>query len=344
MFSNKTSRIKYLALLPIVLVILVSGCTMPIGPTPTGSGGVVIEAFEPDLQVSEIYSGEPITFQLKFRNTGSVKAENVFAELFGLDEDWCCESVGLPGEGPWRNNEKLPNEEKCRYTSEGFPMLPPDPAAGTSGETFVCSWSYRAPDIPRNLPSVGYRPMARLFYTYHTTSSNSITFGSHQDIRGIQDVGGALPMSTTDTTLSPISITMETKSPIRFWTAGMEQGEVTFPIEINIENVGGGIACATDSQIYQSCKLPVGGENAKNKIKLEIIPDPGLQIQDECSDFTNTGGKIITLWKGQSNSIACDVTATGLENKGPVQKSIAVKATYEYAVDAETSIRVVGRE
>jgi len=331
-----------LVIFPILFVILVSGCAIPIGPSQPRAGGLVVESFEPDLQVSEISSGEPISFQLKFRNMGSLRAENVFAEIFGLDESWCCETVGIPGEGPWRNKEKLPNEDKCRYTGEGFSLLPPDPQAGTLGETFMCTWSYRAPSLPKNLPSVPYIPTARLFYTYKTILSKSITFGSHQDLRAIQDIGGALPASTTSSTSSPISITMQTKSPIRFWTIGVETGEAIFPIEIDIENIGGGIACANEGGVSKSCKLLTGGEEPKNKIILKISPGPGLQLQDECRDFEQ--GKIITLWKGQSNSIACEVRATGLESKGPIQKSISIEAEYEYFIDTETSIRVVGME
>ena len=36
--------------------------------------------------------------------------------------------------------------------------------------------------------------------------------------------------------------------------------------------------------------------------------------------------------------------AAGLEAKGPVQRSITIEAEYEYTIDIETSIRVVGTE
>jgi hypothetical protein len=337
---DREHKNKYLVILPILFIILVSGCTFPINPPQPQAGGLVVEAFVTDLQVSEMYSGEPVTFQLKFRNTGSLKAENVFAELFGLDESWCCEMVGIPGEGPWINKEKLPNEEKCRYPGEGFSLLPPDPQAGTQGETFTCTWSYKAPAIPKNLPSVPYIPTTRLFYTYKTILSKTITFGSHQDLRAVQNIGGTLPASTTSSTISPISISMQIKSPIMFWTTSYGTGEVTFPIEIDITNVGGGMACASESGLPKSCKLLVGGEKSKNRVILKITPGAGLELQDECMDFKN--GETITLWRGQSNSIACDVKAIGLEPKGPVQKTITIEAAYEYAIDTDTSIRVVG--
>ena len=330
---------RYLAVLSILFVIAVSGCISP----QAQSGGVTIEAFTTDLQVSEIYSGEPVAFQLKFRNTGSVRAENVFAELFGLDESWCCELVGISNEGPWTSSkEKLPNEEGCRYSGQGLSLLPPDPQAGTSGETSTCTWSYRTPSIPKNLPSVPFTPTVRLYYTYKTIVSELITFGSHQDLRAVQNTGGTLPVSTTSSTASPISLSLQTKSPIRFWTSGDGTGEVTFSVVIDINNAGGGMACASDSGLFKSCKLPVGGEGSKNKIILKITPGSGLQLQGECSDFV--GGKIITLWKGESNSISCDVKATGLEQTGSVQRTITVEASYEYAIDSSITIRIVGVE
>ncbi|MCK4714477.1 MAG: hypothetical protein KAT35_02805, partial [Candidatus Aenigmarchaeota archaeon] len=64
-------------LLSIFSVLAVSGCTTPV---QTGSG-VVIQEFTPGF--TEIYPGEPIVFYLKFKNTGSVEATNVFAEVLG---------------------------------------------------------------------------------------------------------------------------------------------------------------------------------------------------------------------------------------------------------------------
>jgi hypothetical protein len=75
-------------LLPIFFVLAASGCTTTV---QTGSG-VVIQEFTPGF--TEIYPSEPIVFYLKFKNTGSVEATNVFAEVLGLDEDWAASSSG----------------------------------------------------------------------------------------------------------------------------------------------------------------------------------------------------------------------------------------------------------
>ena len=333
-----------LLLFSILIVVVVSGCiipTLPISPTTPSAGGLGVESFTTDLQLSEFYSEEPITFQIKFRNTGSMKANNVFAELLGLDEDWCCDDIG---EGSWTiGKEKLPNEDKCRYTGDGFTMDPPNSDMGTQGESAVCSWSYMTPDIPKNIPSVPYHPSVRLFYSYKTIFQRTITFGSHQDLRNIQDLGGSLPVSSGVVTSSPVLLTLNVNSPVRFWTTGTGIGEVTFPIEINIENVGGGVACATDSFISKSCKSAHGGQEAKNKIKLKIDVGSDLTLGEECQEFGSGYGNIVSLWKGKSNSITCDVKVSGLTNTGSVQKKITLEAVYEYTIDSDMEIRVTGK-
>ena len=182
-----TKTLSWIPILLLVLVVCASGCTN----TKTAGKGVIIEAFEPDHP--EIYSGEPVVFRLLVRNTGSVEARNVHAELLGIDEDWCCKPAGTPEEkGRWLNREKLPNEEECRYNGEGFSLAAPDPSMGTSGGTHTCTWSYRAPTIERGF-SLTYRPTARVFYTYSTTTTKLITFGSSAELR--------IPVSYTHLTL-----------------------------------------------------------------------------------------------------------------------------------------------
>ncbi len=330
-----------LLLFSVLVVIVVSGCISPISPITPSAGGLSVESFTTDLQLSEFYSEEPITFQIKFRNTGSVKAENVFAELLGLDEDWCCDDIG---KGPWTGGkEKLPNEDKCRYTGDGFTMDPPNPEMGTQGESAVCSWTYMTPDIPKNIPNVPYHPSVRLFYSYKTIFQRTITFGSHQDLRNIQDLGGSLPVSTGTLTSSPILLTLDVNSPVRFWTTSTGNGEVTFPIEISIENIGGGVACATKSSIHKSCKSTQGGQEAKNKIRLKINVGPDLMLGEECQEFGSVDGNVVSLWKGKSNAITCDVKVSGLMNTGSVQKKITLEAAYEYVIDSDMEIKVTGK-
>ena len=61
-----------------------SGCTTTgIG---AGSGsGVVIETFEPEF--NNVYIKEPVTFQIKIKNAGSVESDKGVLEILGLETE-----------------------------------------------------------------------------------------------------------------------------------------------------------------------------------------------------------------------------------------------------------------
>jgi hypothetical protein len=345
MVTERLSEAKLFFLaLPVLAIILVSGCTT--GSTVSGNG-VIVKEFAPEF--TEIYAGEPVTFRLLMQNQGSVNANNVHAELLGLDEDWCASQTGgnTCKSSAGNRAEMLPNEPECQYTGTNFNMLAPDPTRGTSGGSHICTWTYNAPPIQKGF-TITYTPTVRVFYAYNSGVVKLITFGSSNELRNIQDTGGKLPAETKSQTSSPIMLDIQTKGPIRFW-----QGEngVIVPVEITINNVGGGIACAdpNSGKIQGSCKSTVAqsGENAQNKVKLTISfgtdSSSKMSLQGEaCAGFST--GKVISLWKGQSNSIVCEVLAAGLNSVSTVQRMIQVTADYEYYTDTSSSIKVIGRE
>jgi hypothetical protein len=329
------SKTKLILLLSLALV-LVSGCTTQT----TGGNGVMVKDFGPEF--GEIYAGEPINFRLLVKNEGSVNAQNVHAELLGLDEDWCDETKATKGceASAGGRKEKMPNEPECSYKGDGFNMLAPDPQRGTEGSQHICTWSYKAPPIPKGF-EITYTPTVRVFYSYKSGVVKLITFGSSSELRTIQDTGGKLPTETVSTTSSPVQLSIETKGPIRFW---QEESKVIFPLEITIRNTGGGVACAFDDNAVtkDACKVQ-SGEAPKNKIRLMItFGNAEMELMDECKEFK--GGKTISLWKGQSNSIVCEVEATSLGSGATIQRMIKAEAFYEYYTDTESSIKVIGRD
>ncbi len=340
--------------LPFLAVLLISGCTWP-GTTTTGGSGVVVKEFAPEF--TSIYAGEPVTFRMLIKNEGSVDAINGFADLLGLDEDWCASQTGAgikscdPSSGTNRP-EKLPNEDACQYTNtNGFKLLAPDTQRGTQGGTQICTWTYKAPSIEKGFTIV-YTPTVRTFYTYKSGVVKLITFGSSSELRTIQDTGGKLPTETVSTTSGPVQLSIETKGPIRFWSE--EENSVLLPLEITIKNVGGGIACAGSSTAYKTnspnantCRA-TAGETPKNKVRIKIsfgtdtATVKKMTLSTECTDFET--GKTISLWKGQSNTIVCEVTASGLSSGATIQRMISVEAAYDYYTDTTSSITVIGRK
>jgi hypothetical protein len=308
---------KALLIVSIVFSMLVSGCAwLPFGLPQTGtSGGVVIEDFSPDL--SEVYTGEPIKFTLKVRNTGSVESEKTFAELLGLDEDWYDDF-----------EERFPNEAECRYDGSGFDLLPPSPDHGTQGESHICTWDYDAPSDIINGASVSYDATARVFYTYRTEVVKSVTLASREEMISMQQQGRTLPADTISSTSSPVSVTVDTTSPIRVF-----DDVATFPIEISIENVGGGVPCRENE-----CKKT--GEEKWNEIKLSIaLPDGISMAGTGCNSFSGNGD-YISVWPGKPNKITCDVSVDANDLTGPTQKAIRVSAEYSYFVDKTITVLV----
>jgi hypothetical protein len=295
-----------------------SGC---INPVQTGSG-VVVQEFTPGF--SEVYPGEPITFFLKFKNIGSVEAEEVFAELLGLDEDWAASSKGL---GTILNNEMLPQETQCQYPNMGnhYTMKPPDPFYGTEGETATCTWKYRAPSIPGGF-GVTYPLTARLFYNYRTGLVKSFTILSSDELMRYNQQGKTLPSSTVSSTSSPITITAEARNPVRFW-----ESSITFPIAITFSNTGGGMVCLKDQ-----CKKTKGQEWNQLVFSIEEISN-GITV-----DCFGREGTPLDVWPGRDNTIVCDVTVSDTSRiTGHEERTIGISADYSYFTDAEASITVL---
>jgi len=329
-------RIFVILALPLLAILLVSGCTN--GTIGAGKGVSVI-GFEPDH--FEIYSGETINFRARMRNDGYVEVRGAHAELLGLDEDWCGDKATtgcVLSSG--KRLEKLPNEAECQYKGSGFNLVPVDRQAGTTGGEKICTWTYKAPLLSKGF-EISYTPIIRVFYPYKSATTKLITFASSNELRRIRDSGGSLPAETIGDTEGPIQLRIETKGPIRFL-----EDRVVFPLEITITNLGNGAPCSTgessEDRLKDACKGTVSGEEAKNKVTLKISLDDQTAVLDEECKALASYGKVLPLLKGQ-NSFVCDVQVSGLNPAAPVQKSILVEAFYEYFFDTSSSIKVIGR-
>jgi hypothetical protein len=318
------------ALLAIILVLLASGCTTS---TVTTGNGVVIESFDSG-GITEVYPGEPITFHLKVMNTGSVEATNVFGELLGLDEDWATSSGPSSISGnKVLNGEILPRETSCQYTNAGSgnDLAPPDPIYGTEGQVTECTWMYKTPDIPQGMNPT-YDITARLYYTYRTDLIESFSILSTAQLKEYIQQGRTVPANTASSTRSPVTITAESRSPIRFWS---ESG-IDFPLAITVSNTGGGMAC-----LEGRCKKASDGGNVWNKVVLKIEPmGDGLSLGDECSQYAS--GAEIEVWPNRDNTIICDIKVSQVSDiVGVQERMLKISAEYGYFIDAQSSIEVL---
>ncbi len=321
------------ALLAISLV-MVSGCTMPGTPfdsnTPAGAG-IVIESFGTEPKMTEVYSGEEVKFVLKFRNTGTQKAENCFAELLGLDQMW----KGAAGTRTNPNNQEVfPDESSCQYDNRGgwITLLPPDPATGIEGGDKICTWRYVSPVV--YVPHVDYKPRARVFYDYKSFLIKTITIVPKEELVVLQNQGKSLPVETSSKSNAPISLDMETRSPIRTHGTG---NILTFPIVINIENIGGGTVCANSER----CRKFTEGGSLWNQFKLTIeLPDSMSFEPGSCGNGGNVAEEDIYLVAGKSQTIVCKVMVNSIPER-LVQKNIRVTAEYGYFIDKTIELSVL---
>ncbi len=227
--------------LSLFLVLLVAGCILD--PVSGYGGGVVIETF--DTPFSEVYSGEPVGFRLKVRNTGTRDASSIMPVITGLD-DWVMKS------------------DTCMM---GWDTLgAADPSIGSAGGTENCEWTYFAPEVPKGLTST-YSPAVRLYYGYSSSMVKNIMFASSEELRLMKDSGQTIPVQTASQTSGPVQIDIETQNPIRFWG-----GMVTFPLKITIKNSGGGVVCPSVSD----CEA---GQNL-NKISLDLSSSGDISFSD----------------------------------------------------------------
>jgi hypothetical protein len=321
--------LKSILILPI-LIVLVSGCTFPGTTSSVETGnGVVIKEFAPLF--SEVYSQEPIKFNLKFKNTGSVKAEGVFAEVIGIDNDWYDSSFNVGGPWSTTGSEKFPDQESCRHNGNHADLLPPDQQYGTEGESMTCTWTYKAPKIPDGA-KIEYDVWARVFYTYSTTTIKSITAGSQEQIKRYIEDGKSIPVSTVQTTSSPIQLSLTVQEPIRYW-----EDRTEIPVKIGISNVGGGTPCKEGE-----CKKTSQGhdDDSWNKIMLKISFPEGedIRLAGGCEEFSE--GREVLILPGQENSITCKLELGDLDTESIEQRTIGLSAEYSYFVDQKTTIKV----
>jgi hypothetical protein len=322
-------KIKIIAMIFVsISSILTSGCVFDNIPfdsqTPAGSG-IVIESFRTEPELSEVYSNEELNFVLKFRNTGSVKAENCYAELLGLDQLW--EGKDDTKKNP-RNQEVFPYERECQYDQMGnwVVLLPPDPSAGIEGGDKICTWGYVAPDVPPGIYA-DYRPRARVFYDYKSFLIKTITIVPKEELVVLQNQGKSLPVETTSKSDSPISMEIETRSPIRTYGKTL-----TFTMVIKIENIGGGTACKDSDK----CRKYTEGGAEWNVFKLYIKLPDGMGFEPESC----TGDEDIYLIMGKSQTISCKVRVDNVPDR-LTQKNIQLTAEYGYFIDKTTQIRVL---
>jgi hypothetical protein len=277
----------------ILLSVLSSGCTSIPG---LGGGdtsglfgtGIEITALEPEL--TKVYSGESVSIAMKVKNRGTFDAKDGKVKL--SVGDWDCTVQG----------------------EDGFDSLQaPDEQRGTEGQEKVFLWKCKAPQIDEGM-TVPYEARGEVWYDYKSVTSKSVTLLPTADLIALRDAGQSLPSSLVSSSSSPVSISVVVEGPIRMMS---ETNGIEFPININIENAGGGVVEAS-------------------KVSLDVEGLSGLQVlTDQDCDYAD-----FHLWRGTSQKITCMVKA---ENVNAITDArLVATLTYGYTVSKTASIEVAG--
>lgn len=209
---NQSAFKLFALLVPIALVVMVSGCTG--GDTTLGGPGLVIKTFEIDSPTLE--SGDEARLTLIVENKGAAKAQDVMAELVGIDS----------------------HEWNSKQNGDIDDLAGVDPRYNAPGASASVYWDMTAPELSGSLKQT-YTPKVRVSYLYKTTASKLITLVNKDELRRLSQAGKALPTaSSTQYTSGPIAVDITTGAFIR--TSDSGYSGKSFPLTIKFTNTGGG--------------------------------------------------------------------------------------------------------
>lgn len=200
--------IALLALLSIVVVL--SGCTVGGEAGYGTASGVIIKSFGPDI--SEVFSGDAVTFSLSVENVGGEDANEVSARIFGLGTQWTFTSARTQDIGFLERNV-------------------PEYGQGGWGDAL---WDLVAPGALR--VDNEYTAGVRLSYLYGTSAMGDIRLydnaylrSNPEEAESIMRASGLESFSVTD---APLRISLAgVARPLVYREGSMNQASITFLVE-----------------------------------------------------------------------------------------------------------------
>ncbi len=306
-----------LLLIPVFAVMLISGCVT--GPTGAGMGnGLAITDWKPDL--ADVYSGDAVRLQLRIQNQGELPAENVVAELAGIDTTEWGTFGGFTD-----------------YVDVASSMLPYDGASQTPGDVRTVDWRLEAPSLAKGT-SFTYTPIVKVSYDYKTSAQKPLTLVDVDELRKIKQQGKSLSGKTTTYSAGPLAVEIKTGNYVKTSDDFGTEYDI-FPVYIKV----------TNTQWEQSGTVTHGsgfgtyfGEG-DYPVQMEITPPSGTNFRytglagsSDCSSLVD-----LDLWQGKEAEITCEFEVT---NPPAYQQEglIKVDLNYRFQTEDSTSVKVTG--
>lgn len=306
MFWPKRYNAKFILILSIASIILISGCAS--GGSGVAGGGVSIESFQSDLKGVDVIPGEDVRFTLIVKNSGTERANDVKASLSGLDG--------------WQNIRWI----ECPDGSIGN-LFPASQEFNAQGQAKTCTISARAPEhIPL---SQLFTPKAAIQYTYTTTTMATVKLPPKDIFHSKLDSGQSVDSETVSKSKGPLEIDMSTHGSAAQLRV-LPNKDVRFPLFITVNNLGGGFVCKDPG-------VDCSKSSARVKLDLKTGNSGKLRIEGCESE------QEIDLFKGRTGELKCDLVAAQASQLSAEEAvSITVKSVgYGYTIEqAGQQIRV----
>lgn len=247
--TTKKINSKLLFVLPLLAIILLSGCTSG-GTGVGGTQGVIIDSWEPDFTTVDSY--DRVQIALKVKNYGGAVAKDVEATLTGIDpNDW----------GVYNPILDLGD------------LQPADPRYNTQGGEKTAFLNLEAPELNEGVLQ-DFHPRVRVAYEYSTSATKTITIVGEEELRRLADSGETLPTSTTVYSSGPITVDVQVGNLIKASQTSSRRTE--FPMNIVLTNVGGG-------SIQEKESIP--GTALQDIVALNLDLPSGLRFTGDCRNI-----------------------------------------------------------
>ena len=293
---------KKYAMLSLLLVVFLAGCTLPSlpGSGSTGTGvatGVIIKSFAPDI--SEVYSGDSVILSATVENVGEEDATGVVMTLFGLGTDW--------------NGGTLPPPVDVSDLQKSQSQY--DIPGGLYDTTF----EVKSPD---NLAVDNtYTAGLRVTYSYMTEASGLLKVYDYDYLKTIptqaETIMKTAALSSFKSTKAPVGIQLSGVSrPLVYRTTSSNAASIT----VQIYNAGQGFPYTTDP--------------GDRTITIDSVTVNG----QACSNWADIA-KTPTIPRTGKTSFACKFTVPSVAEFQTIP--IEISLSYSYYVDGSTTIGVL---
>ncbi len=300
---------KYLIIIPLIFLIVLSGCVNKGGEETQIGQGVVISEFMPSTDVA-LGGGKTVILRMEVENKGSYPAKNVMACIFGpLDK-----SDSAVHQGMWQLKG-----DQCEKLSKELPPFDEDTGQGGMGRF---RWEIVSPYI--SYPEMRTDTFkGRVYYEYQSTATVTIPVYSESEYMAARQKGEKLKEGVKIIkSVGPVDLDIYVPEPVI-------AEDRYFSIKITVRNTGGGIVFDPE-KAFSGSKPNIEDKIGIIRLSYTVPSDLDIKCDNQVEMFTGT-----------ERSITCDVNIKNPEDIIGVREfPITIKARYGYYIEKSADVSV----